>query len=169
MSDTLLTRFNFLVDIHASQYGGDSGIAYGAKGAFSEVIGLEVTLEPVTFREGGFHAGPRQLIGKTSAATLVLKRGVSLDSAFWAWIARCTDGTYPLPYVSGSIRVRPSDGEASGREAAWSFTNGIVTKVKSADLNGPAAHRTVSCHRDGSHDRGSPLRHGLPITTVHHH
>jgi phage tail-like protein len=135
MSDALLTRFNFLVDIYASQYGGDSGIAYAAKGAFSEVTGLEVTLEPMTFREGGYHAGPRQLIGKTSVATLVLKRGVSLDSAFWDWIGRCTDGTYPLPYVSGSIRMRPPDGEVSGDEAAWSFTNGIVTKVKSADLS----------------------------------
>jgi phage tail-like protein len=135
MSDTLLTRFNFLVDIYASNYGGDGGIASGAKGAFSEVTGLELTLEPVTFREGGYHAGPRQLIGKTTTTPLVLKRGVSLDSAFWDWILRCTDGTYPLPYVTGSIRVRPSDGEASGDEAAWNFTNAIVTKVKSADLN----------------------------------
>jgi phage tail-like protein len=135
VNDALLTRFNFLVDIYASQYGGDSGLAHGAQGAFSEVTGLELTLEPVTFREGGYHAGPRQLVGKTTTTALVLKRGVSLDSAFWDWIQRCTNGAYPLPYVSGSVRVRPPDGEASGDEAVWSFVNAIVTKVKSADLN----------------------------------
>ena len=133
--DALLTRFNFLVDIYASQYGGDTGLAQGAQGAFSEVTGLELTLEPVTFREGGYHAGPRQLVGKTTATPLVLKRGVSLDAAFWEWIGRCTDGGYPLPYVSGAIHMRPADGEASGDQARWSFVNGIVTKVKSADLN----------------------------------
>jgi phage tail-like protein len=135
MSDTLLARFNFLVDINASGYGGDTGLAYGAKGAFSEVTGLELTLEPVTFREGGYHGGPRQLVGKTTATTLVLKRGVALDSAFWDWIARCTDGTYPLPYVQGAIHMQPSDGAVSGNAAMWSFINGIVTKVKSADLS----------------------------------
>ena len=135
MSDTLLARFNFLVDITPSGYGGDSGLAYGAKGAFSEVTGLELTLEPVTFREGGYHTGPRQLVGKTTATTLVLKRGVSLDSAFWDWIARCTNGTYPLPYVQGAIHMQPSDGAVSGSAATWTFSNAIVTKVKSADLS----------------------------------
>jgi phage tail-like protein len=134
MSDTLLTRFNFSVLITLSGQGGDEGLANG-EGAFSEVTGLELTLEPMTFREGGYHAGPRQLIGKTTTTPLVLKRGVSLDEAFWVWIQRCTNGTYPLPYVSGSIYVQPPDGAASGNAAVWNFVNGIVTKVKSADLN----------------------------------
>ena len=134
MTDTLLTRFRFSIAIDASGQGGDQGLA-GGQGAFSEVSGLELTLEPVTFREGGYHAGPRQLIGKTTTTPLVLKRGVSLDTAFWTWIQRCTDGTYPLPYVSGAIHVQPPDGDASGQEGVFQFSNGVVTKVKSADLN----------------------------------
>jgi phage tail-like protein len=133
MSD-LLTRFNFRVQIDASGRGGDDALARG-EGAFSEVTGLELTLEPMTFREGGYHAGPRQLIGKTTATPLVLKRGVSLDKSFWAWIQRCIDATYPLPYVSGSIHVRPPSRTAGAQEAVWTFSNGIVTRVKSADLN----------------------------------
>lgn len=134
MSDTLLSRFRFLVEIDLSGQGGDEGLAQG-DGAFSEVTGLELTIEPTTFREGGYHLGPRQLIGKTTTTPLVLKRGVSLNDAFWTWIQRCTDGTYPLPYVSGAIHVQPPDGDASGDEAVWTFVNGIVTKAKSADLN----------------------------------
>jgi phage tail-like protein len=134
VSDTLLTRFRFVVHIDLSGQGGDEGLARG-QGAFSEVTGLELTIEPTTFREGGYHRGPRQLIGKTTTVPLVLKRGVSLDQAMWTWIQRCTDGSYPLPYVAGAIHVQPPDGDASGDEAIWSFVNGIVTKVKSADLN----------------------------------
>jgi phage tail-like protein len=134
MSETLLTRFNFAAQIVLSNRGGDEGLARG-EGAFSEVSGLELTLEPTTFREGGYHGGARQLIGKTTTTPLILKRGVSLDAAFWTWIQRCIDGTYPLPYVSGSILVRPPDGATSGQKAVWNFVNGIVTKVKSTDLN----------------------------------
>jgi phage tail-like protein len=138
VSDTLLSRFRFLVEIDLSGQGGDEGLAQG-DGAFSEVTGLEFTIEPTTFREGGYHLGPRQLIGKTTTTPLVLKRGVSLNDAFWTWIQRCTNGTYPLPYVSGAIHVQPPDGGASGNEAVWTFVNGIVTKVKSADLNAISA------------------------------
>ncbi len=138
MSDTLLSRFRFLVEIDPSGQNGDEGLAQG-DGAFSEVTGLELTIESTTFREGGYHLGPRQLIGKTTTTPLVLKRGVSLSKAFWTWIQRCTDGTYPLPYISGAIHVQPPDGDASGDEAVWIFVNGIVTKVKSADLNATSA------------------------------
>jgi phage tail-like protein len=135
MSETRLTSFNFLVAVNLSGFGGEEGVAQRAQGAFSEVLGLELTLEPMTFREGGYHAGPRQLVGKTTVVPLVLKRGVSLDAAFWTWIQRCMNGTYPLPYVTGAVHVRQPQFSASSREAVWQFTNGIVTKVKSADLN----------------------------------
>jgi phage tail-like protein len=135
MTDALLSRTNFQVEVTVSGLGGDEGLAQRARGAFSEVTGLELTLEPVTFREGGYHAGPRQLVGKTTVPPLILKRGISLDAGFWDWIRRCTDGTYPLPYVCGEVRMLPPDGAASGQAATFVFTNGVVTKLKSAELN----------------------------------
>jgi phage tail-like protein len=139
MSDAFLSRFNFSVAIDVSGYGGDEGLAQGgphaARGAFSEVTGLELNIEMTALREGGFNAGVRQLPGKVTSPVLVLKRGVTLDDAFWAWIRRCTDGTFPLPYVSGAITVFGPEGSAAAPKASWSFVNGIVTKVKSADLN----------------------------------
>jgi phage tail-like protein len=143
MSEAFLTRFNFTVEIGVSGLGGDEGLANGgthaARGAFSEVTGLELTIESTALREGGYHAGVRQLLGKVSSPPLVLKRGVTLDDAFWAWIRRCTDGTYPLPYVAGEIVVRGPQGAAGEPQARWRFRHGIVTKVKSADLNAIAS------------------------------
>ena len=47
---------------------------------------------------------------------------------------RCTDGTFPLPYVSGTIRIFQTSGSGS-QPGVWRFENGIVSKVKAADLN----------------------------------
>jgi phage tail-like protein len=139
MSEPFLARFNFTVEIGVSGLGGDEGLAQGgphaARGAFSEVTGLELTQETTALREGGYHAGVRQLAGKVSSPALVLKRGVTLDDAFWAWIRRCTDGIYPLPYVSGTVAVLGPEGPRGAARARWRFRHGIVTKVKSADLN----------------------------------
>lgn len=133
-AEVLLSNFNFTVEIELSGLGGDEGLSLGARGAFSEVSGLEITLEPVTFREGGYNRGARQLVGKTTNAPLVLKRGLSLDPAFWTWVQRCIDGTFPLPYVSGTVRVYQASGSAAPA-GVWRFENGIVNKVKAADLN----------------------------------
>lgn len=133
-ADTLLTSFNFAVHLELSGFGGDEGLALGARGAFSEVQGLEITIEPVSFREGGYNRGNRQLVGKTSHPPLVLKRGLSLDPAFWTWIRRCVDGRYPLPYVAGTIRVLQARGDGAPA-GVWRFENGIANKVRAADLN----------------------------------
>lgn len=126
----LLSLFNFEVHITASGRGGDETLARSA--AFSDVQGLETNVEIRELREGGYNLGVRRLVGKTSHPNLVLKRGVTLDRGFWEWIQRCTGGAYPLPYVSGTIlQFPPGEG---GEIARFRFTNGIVTKVKSADL-----------------------------------
>lgn len=138
-----LSSFNFAVQIELSGLGGDEELALGnRRGAFSEVQGLEMTLEPVSFREGGYNRGTRQLVGKASHPPLVLKRGLALDAAFWRWIQRCVDGSFPLPYVSGTIRVLAPAG-ADADAATWRFENGIVTKVKAADLSAANAREVA--------------------------
>ena len=53
---------------------------------------------------------------------------------------RCFDGTFPLPYVDGEVRVYPSDRRIMDEDAAtWRFRNGLATKVRSADLNAISA------------------------------
>lgn len=134
MADDLLSLFNFEVHLTPSGRGGDESFARSA--AFSEITGLEINVEIREVREGGFNTGVRRLVGKTSHPNLVLKRGVTRDVGFWQWVQRCASGGYPLPYVSGSILQFPSAQQREPADAAkWSFTNAVVTKVKSADLN----------------------------------
>jgi len=136
MPESFLTSYNFAVQLTLSGFGGDEGLVRDAKGAFSEVTGLESQIEMTALREGGYNAGVRQLIGKTTQPALVLKRGLSLDAAFWEWIQRCTGGGYPLPYINGTIEVYgPASNRKKGKPALWRFSNGIVTKVRAADLD----------------------------------
>ena len=84
----MLSNFNFAVQIELSGLGGDEGLALGSrKGAFSEVQGLEITLEPVSIREGGYNRGARQLVGKTTNPPLILKRGLSATVSEWLMAA----------------------------------------------------------------------------------
>lgn len=135
MPEDFLTVYNFEVHLIPSGLGGDLGLLRDPKGAFSEVTGLEITLESTALREGGYHQGARQLIGKTTHPPLVLKRGMSLDSGFWHWVQSCLGGTYPLPYIGGFVLVfGPGADRASALPAVWQFTNGIATKVMGAAL-----------------------------------
>jgi len=132
-----LTTFRFAVEIELSGFSGDEALR-SANGAFAEVQGLEIALEAVTFREGGYNHGPRQLIGKATTQPLVLKRGLSLDTGFWSWLQRCTDGRYPLPYVNGTVRCFPPgrDPRRGGSpQGTWRFVNAIATKVTCPGFN----------------------------------
>lgn len=124
-----IAAFNFEVLLAPSGHGGDEAVARAA--SFSEVSGLEASIDVVALREGGYHGGVRQLTGKVSSPALVLKRGVTHDHGFWQWIQRCFEGRYPLPYVSGAVIVFSADRAPLAR---WTFRNGICTKVRSGDL-----------------------------------
>lgn len=135
-----LTSFRFAVEITPSGFGGDEGLGAPTRGAFSEVSGLERTVDMAELREGGYNHGVRQLVGRTSHAPLVLKRGMTLDSAFWTWIERCVVGDYPLPYVDGTILVFPADTATDDTAAArFVFRSGIVTKVVAPTLSASSA------------------------------
>jgi len=136
--EEFLTTYNFEVQV---TFGENADPALRELlAAFSEVSGLEINVEPVGVREGGYNQGTRQLVGKTSHPPLVFKRGLSVEPAFWAWVQRCLDGGYPLPYVAGRIRIHPASGVLSdGEPAEWRFRNGIATRVKAPDLNAASA------------------------------
>jgi phage tail-like protein len=131
-----LTSYNFAVHLTISGLGGDEGLIRDPEGAFSEVSGLEYQIEMTALREGGYNQGMRKLVAKTSQPELVLKRGMTADAAFWEWVQRCTDGTYPLPYINGTLEVfGPASDRNKNKPAKWRFNNGIVTKVTSPGLN----------------------------------
>jgi phage tail-like protein len=78
--DDLFTAFNFRVEITVEGIHG-----FVCEAAFAEVDGLEMTMEPKTFSEGGNNLGQVHLAGSVTFAQLTLKRGMSRDYGLWRW------------------------------------------------------------------------------------
>lgn len=128
----LIPAFNFEVVLQPVGAGGAESIARCA--GFSEVSGLELSVDVEAISEGGYHHGARQLWKRARPGNLVLKRGMTEDRAFWDWVQRCMRGPFPLPYVSGEILVYPATGPANGPVARWVFENGLAVKVAAPGL-----------------------------------
>jgi len=74
------STFNFLVEISVE------GIAdQVCAAAFSECDGLELSIEPKTFHQGGLNTEQVHLAGPVSYGQLTLKRGMSQDLGLWQW------------------------------------------------------------------------------------
>lgn len=104
------------------------------RGAFSEVTGLEGSMSPKTYKEGGRNWGEVQLAGPVSFAPVVLKRGVTEIADLWNWFDATTrQANYGLRYT-GTIEV--FDPDRPERPAlVWTLTNALPTKFKGPDLS----------------------------------
>jgi phage tail-like protein len=85
----IFTTFNFRVEITVPGING-----FLCEAAFAECDGLEMTMEPKTFTEGGNNTGQVHLAGAVSFSQLTLKRGMSSDYGLWRWFNEVmkTDG-----------------------------------------------------------------------------
>lgn len=100
-------------------------------GAFAECTGLEATIEPKVIKVGGHNYGPRQLMGRVSFATVVLKRGMTSTRDLWSWFQLVGGGAYAYR-LTAEIEMR----NASGRPMlTWSLERTLPVKFKAADLN----------------------------------
>lgn len=79
-ANRIFTTFNFLVEIRVE------GIADQiCKAEFAECDGLEMSMEPKTFHQGGQNNEQVHLAGPVSYGQLTLKRGMSKDFGLWRW------------------------------------------------------------------------------------
>jgi len=80
VANRIFTTFNFLVEISVE------GIADEiCKAEFADCEGLEMTMEPKTFHQGGQNNEQVHLAGPVSYSQLTLKRGMSKDFGLWRW------------------------------------------------------------------------------------
>ena len=117
---TPFTTFRFSVEIDVD---GVSNQVCAA--AFSDVDGLEMTIEPKTIREGGNNTGPVHMAGQVGYGQLTLKRGMTSKFDLWSWfdavaapgggglrgsatiVMQGSDGTDQLQFtLSGVLPVR---------------------------------------------------------------
>lgn len=82
-----LGAFNFLVSF-VTLNDALLGPRDPVRGGFSEVTGLEATMEPKVIKAGGSNYGPIQRPGPVSFSTVVLKRGIIAEwRHLWAWFS----------------------------------------------------------------------------------
>ena len=112
-----------------------------AGGAFAECSGLEATMEPKVIKEGGMNYGSHQRVGTVSFATVILRRGMTLNKDLWEWFHQVTLlGSY-THRMDVDIRHLDFDGKTVVR--TWQLNRALPVKFKSSDLNAKSAEVAI--------------------------
>ncbi|MEE9432853.1 MAG: phage tail protein [Sphingorhabdus sp.] len=150
----LFGNFSFYVQFAGAFAPGD-GIDASVLGSFSEVSGLEASMEHKVIKEGGRNYGARMRTGQVSFGTVILKRGIVRSQSLWRWwsIFAGADGRSDARPTSdnrcdvliGMIAPPRADQEGNSfsvadspeREAAlgWKLVNAMPVKFRAGDLN----------------------------------
>lgn len=121
-------------------------------GAFSEISGIEASMEHKVVREGGNNYGSRMLAGPVTFGTVILKRGVARSQALWRWWAnfagadglsdgyatqanRCDVLIGLITPNPSSTASSPNDGSGRGVGMGWRLQNAMPVKFRVGDLN----------------------------------
>ncbi len=131
-------------------------------GGFSEVSGLEASMEHKAIKEGGRNYGTIMRAGQTTFGTVVLKRGIVSSRHLWRWWALVSgaDGANdavpskdhrcdvligliqrrpaPAPPANGTANSNPApnaDASVHSAKVAWKLVNALPVKFKVGDLN----------------------------------
>ena len=130
-----LTKMNFLVTVKEVD-----GLA-----AFSEVSGVEATVDVIEFRQGNSASlAPVKIPGLVKHGNVTLKFGYTSDNTFKTWIQECVSETRgEMPRSDVQIELIDINGGApqqvvektTGGGKIWLLTNAWVTKYTAPDLN----------------------------------
>lgn len=130
-----LTKMNFLVTV----------VGVAGTAAFSEVTGVEATVDVIEFRQGNANSlAPVKIPGLVKHGNVTLKMGYTLDSAFKTWIQECVSEVRgEIPRNNVQIEMIDINGGApqtlvtasSPENRVWLLTNAWVTKYNAPDLD----------------------------------
>jgi len=130
-----LTKMNFLVTVD-----GVNGTA-----AFSEVTGVEATVDVIEFRQGNSGSlAPVKIPGLVKHGNVTLKFGYTSNNAFKTWIQECVSETRgEMPRSQVQIEMIDINGGApqgvvtqtTPGGKVWLLSNAWVTKYTAPDLN----------------------------------
>lgn len=127
-------QFNFLVEV------GDGTDPSSPDGAFSEVSGLDVTIEVVEYRTGNDRTNsPRKLNGLAKYGDVSLKRGLIGSVRLWEWIEATIQGSGE---AQRSVTITLLDAE---REPvmSWKLRNARPVRHVSGPLRGGSSEVAV--------------------------
>ena len=130
--------FRFRVDFHQTTLDDpSSGSAQPVcSGAFSEVSGLEANMDAHSIKEGGRNWGEIQRAGRTTFATLVLKRGMTEDHGLCTWFEGVANGGYAYRLNARVVMLAGNQDTTDAKGLMrWEFANCLPVKMKAADLS----------------------------------
>ena len=131
-----LPIFRFQIDFYVSTPGSSNNGTNKpiCSGAFSECTGLEATMDPKVIKVGGHNVGDIQRAGKTTYATVILKRGVSNTRDMWEWFNLISGGAYAYR-LNAEIMLQNFGVQKDDYTLKWKLKNCMPTKFKAADFN----------------------------------
>jgi phage tail-like protein len=106
----------------------DDGVA--VSGSFSEVSGLEVTQDPILYRNGSEDIRQRKVPGLKKFTDITLKRGITGHVGFWNWVVEALNGQ--VRRTSGSILLLD---ENRNEVMRWNFDRAWPCKFTGPTLN----------------------------------
>ncbi len=114
-----LRNFKFRLEIDGIQQAG-----------FSEVTGIDTTVEPIEYREGTDGTYSRKLRGLVKYGNITLKWGVTDSTELYEWFMDGVDGYV----VRKNVSIIAVD-EAGNDKARWEVTGAWPTKYHTPDFN----------------------------------
>lgn len=125
-------------------------------GGFSEISGLEATMEHKVIKEGGRNYGPAMRAGPVSFGTVVMKRGIVRSQHLWRWWSmfagadNAPDGR-PLPENRCNLLIGliSTIGSSDPKKVepkiriGWRLRNAMPVKFRVGDLNGKGSDVAV--------------------------
>lgn len=132
--------FRFQVSLFAGASAAQAGQLV-CSGAFSEVSGLEASMTPKKFAEGGRNWGEVQRAGPVAFGTVTLKRGVTSVGDLWAWFAAVGRDANTALRLSAEIDVRDED--AGEPRLRIKLAQVLPVKFKAPDLSATASQAAV--------------------------
>lgn len=138
-----LTKMNFLVSVPDLT---------GTMAAFSEVTGIDASVDVVEFRQGNAHSlAPVKIPGLVKHGNITLKMGYTIGNGFKKWVQDCVSETRgAIPRATVTIELLDiRDGSPSSTYAAakgnilWTFKEAWVCKYSGPDLNASASEVAI--------------------------
>lgn len=133
--------FNFSISLVETASTGafiQATIGLPAQAGFSECSGLEVTLQPETYPEGGNNGTLLKFAGRAAWSNIRLKRGIVTKADLWRW---------HNDYIEGNGKRR--DGvislldEAGRTVRVWRFRRGLPVRWAGPAMNAMQAQVAV--------------------------
>lgn len=131
-----LTKMNFIVT------------AGDATAAFTEVSGVEASVDVIEFRQGNSNSlAPMKIPGLVKHGNVTLKYGCTLNNEFLKWAAACVSETrkgdiireVDIELVDISSAAPTSVATKTSGKCIWKLKNAWVTKYTAPDLNSTAS------------------------------